>query len=255
MKWTDENIKSAIQEFAQDLSLNHMPTSQQFKSHGKSGLLNAISRSGGVYHWSEVSKLPRRINSRRKWSDSVIEKEIIRSMSTLHIKRMPTSSELLSIGRSDLQNAITKHGGFRHWRKALSLNLAENETNKGQKYEVKVSEFLKTIGHKTNQMTTGHPYDLLVNENVKVDVKVGSAHYHFGCRAHTFRPSSEHSTCDIYICIALDEDDLIEKIFVIPSKFAKVKTINISGSGKYYKFINRWCYIEEYTDFYQSVTA
>src|SRR5699024_12772503 len=64
------------------------------------------------------------------------------------------------------------------------------------------------------KMTTKHPYDLLVNENVKVDIKVGRVHYHFGSKAHTFRLAKKYSTCDIYICFALDKDSNTENIFI-----------------------------------------
>src|SRR5699024_10949465 len=136
-------------------------------------------------------------------------------------------SDLISLGRLDLQVAISKNGGFRYWAGTLKLDKQESASNKGLDHEDKAKSELRNRGFEADAMTNGHPYDLLVNGNVEVDVKVSSPHYYRGDRTHAFRPSSKFSTCDIYICFALDDDDSIERLLIIPSKFLKVQTLCI----------------------------
>jgi|SRR5690625_3311902 len=252
MKWTEELIKEAIFELMELLGLERMPTSTEMRVNKKTGLSRAIGMNGGVYHWADKLGLSR-TKPRRVWTDDLIGEKIEEAMRTLCITRMPTASELTSIGRNDLHCAIGKYGTYRGWSERLSLELKSNETNKGNKYERVIGNMLVEKGFKVKEMTTGHPYDLLVNENVKVDVKAGAAHHHYGSRAHTFRPSSKDSTCDIYICVALNELSEIEDVFIIPSKFARVKTINVGTNSKYDKFIDRWDFVNEYTEFYESI--
>lgn len=252
MKWTEETIKNEILKLATKLNIQRMPTNTEMRKNKMSGLSRAIGLNGGTKMWSEITGLPMK-KPRKKWTDELIEREIKKSLGVLQISRMPSSSELESIGRVDLQNAISKNGGFRRWSERLNLTLNNSASSKGQNYELKVKKWLMSLGHEVMLMSSGHPYDLLVNNNVKIDVKVGAAHHHFGSRSHTFRPSSKHSTCDIYICVALDETEEVENTFIIPSKFAQVQTLNIGTNSKYDVFINRWEFVKEYTDFYDSI--
>lgn len=252
MKWTEDKIKEEILGLAKKLNINRMPTNTEMIENKQSGLSRAITLNGGIIRWAELTDLPMK-KRKSKWTDELIVKEIHKSINTLCITRMPTTSELLGIGRGDLQNVISKNGGFRYWANKVGLKLKNSETTKGQKYERIATDILNKQKFNVEVMSNGHPYDLLIDGNVKVDVKVGAAHYHFGSRAHTFRPSSKNSTCDIYVCFALDENEETENIFIIPSKFAKVQTINVGTNSKYDRFIDRWDFVNEYTKFYDSV--
>lgn len=252
MKWTDERIKSEIHKLAKELNIEVMPTNTEMRGNGFSGLSRAIGSSGGTTYWAKKSGLPVR-KRKKKWTDELIEKEIGRAVKSLRIKTMPSSGDLISIGRTDLQVAISKNGGFRYWAEKIKLDKKESDSNKGLDYEDIAESELMDRGFKVEAMTNGHPYDLLINDNVKVDVKVSSPHYYRGDRNHTFRPSSKYSTCDIYICYALDDDNSVERLFVIPSKFLRVQTLCIGKDSKYNSFINKWDYIKKYSDFYESI--
>lgn len=188
-----------------------------------------------------------------KWTNELIESELKKCIKVLNINRMPSAKELTDIGRNDLHCKISRTKKYSGWAEHLGLELKASETKTGQEYERKIAEMLGNRGHQTERMTTKHPYDLLVNEHVKVDVKVAGPHHHFGSRAHTFRPSKKHPTCDLYMCVALDEAEQIEKVFVIPSKFAQLVTLNIGTKSKYNSFINRWDYIDRFTEFYKTL--
>jgi hypothetical protein len=252
VKWTNETIKESIFELADLLGIKRMPTNTEMRNNKMSGLSRAIGKSGGTFYWSEKTGLSMKVRE-GKWTKYLIEKEIKESMNVLCIERMPTAGELTSIGKNDLHCAISKKFTYRYWSNRLGIAMKSSETTKGQSYERLAEKMLIKKGHEVENMTTKHPFDLLVNGNVKVDVKMGVAHNHFGSRAHTFRPSSQYSTCDIYICLAIDEQAKLEKSFIIPSKFAQVQTLNIGTNSKYNSFISRWDFIDEYTKFFDSI--
>ena len=256
MIWDEESIKKSIFELTKKLNVKHFPTHTDMRNNQLSGLSRAIYQNGGTDFWLRETGLKKKVID-RKWNETNIESEILKSAKALNLYRMPTSSELRSLKRLDLQVAISKNGGFRYWSKKVNLPLQENETNKGQRYEDVIEKMLKSKGFEVERMTTGHAYDIVVDDHVKIDVKVASPHHHFGTRSHTFRPPNKNPSCDIYICVALNEDDDIENIFVIPSKFAKVQTLNITagGNSKYNNFIDKWSYVSEYSNFFNSVSA
>jgi len=252
MKWTNEAIKKSIFELADLLEIKRMPTNTEMRNNKMSGLSRAISKNGGTLYWSKKVGLPMKVRE-GKWTEDLIEKEIKDSMNVLCVTRMPTAGELMSIGRNDLHCAIGKKLTYREWSNRLGVAMKNSETTRGQRYERLAENMLIKKGHEVESMTTKHPFDLLVNGNVKVDVKMGVAHNHFGSRAHTFKLSSEYSTCDIYICLAINEKAKLEKVFIIPSKFAQIQTMNAGTNSKYNNFISRWDFIDEYTKFYDSV--
>lgn len=178
-----------------------------------------------------------------KWTDELIESELKKCIDALHIKRMPTATELQSLGRNDLHCKVSRTKKYRGWAEYLGLELKESETTKGQRYEEHIVAAIENYSNhfRVKRMTTKHPFDLLINDCVKVDVKVGKAHRHFdGCRAHTFNLSKKYATCDFYICVALDENEEIESYFIIPAKFTQLVTLNIGTESKYNKFKDAW---------------
>lgn len=255
MIWNEQNISNAINELMASLEIDYMPTHKQMKDNRLSGLSMAINKQGGTDYWREKLGLERKRKPPIKWTDDKIEAGVKECMKTLAIDRMPSSTEFKDIGRTDIHCALSKHPlKYSGWAEKLGIKQKSSDTVKGQKYEVILENILKAKEYEVERMTTKYPYDFVVNEHVKVDVKVGAPHHHFGTRCHTFRPSKKHPTCDLYICIALDEQEEIEKIFVIPSKFAQIVTLNICNDSKYNAFIDRWDYIDRYTEFYERLT-
>lgn len=189
-----------------------------------------------------------------KWTNIKIEKEIKNVMNTLNISRMPSASEIKNVTNSNgLGIKITRTGGFKFWANKLNLKVKDSETNLGNEYEVLIKEILEGKGYIVENMTTKHPYDLLLNNNIKVDVKV-SRYYNPSTNTfkyHTFNLEKKHHNCDIFICIGLNESDEIEKLLIIPSKYVMgIKQLSIGVNSKYDKFENRWGYIEKYSYFY-----
>ena len=188
-----------------------------------------------------------------RWTDELIEQEIKSCMKSLDIKRMPTKSELLSLNRNDLHCKISKSKKYTGWAEHLGLQIKRSETTFGNEYEYLIKEKIESFSnHLTaEKMTTKHPYDLLVNGCVKIDVKVGCAHLHFGTRAHTFNLNKKYATCDIYICVALDEKKEIERCFTIPAALIPIVTLNIGKESKYNKYIDRWDFVYHFVNEYE----
>jgi hypothetical protein len=104
-------------------------------------------------------------------------------------------------------------------------------------------------------MALRYPFDLLVNNCVKIDVKVANPKtYEHKPLVHTFATNKPNPTCDIYLLFTLDCDGEIDNSYIVPSICARVKTIEINSNGKkYHEFVNRWDYIKQYTDFFENL--
>lgn len=190
----------------------------------------------------------------KKWTPELIESELRKCIESLMLDRMPTAAELREqLGRNDLHVQVGRTKKYSGWAAHLGLSLKSCETHMGNSYENKVGSLLVSKGYEVESMTTKHPYDLLVNGTVKIDVKVAKPNYHFKVRCHTFGVNKKEQTCDVYICVAINEQSETEKIFVIPSHMAQVKTLNVCNESKYNRFIDAWHYIEQYSNFMASV--
>jgi hypothetical protein len=191
-----------------------------------------------------------------KWNDDLIKLELLKSIKVLNLNRMPTGEELKSIGRNDLHCKISRTKKYSGWAKELGLELKSSETSVGQYWEKKIANELAPLHfiESVELMTSKHPYDLLVNGTVKIDVKVANPYLLRGKnRVHTFALNKIKPTCDIYICIALNESGEYEKVLIIPSHHVNMKMINIGKESKYDKYNLRWTYIYRYSEFFDSI--
>lgn len=190
----------------------------------------------------------------KRWTDELIECELLKCIETLQLKRMPTGSELKHLGRNDLHLKVSRTKKYRGWAEHLGLSLKESCTLVGQRCEDYVTELLLGKGHDVERMSTKYPYDLLVNGTVKVDVKKSLPHVMRGSRVHTFGIAKKAPTCDIYICLAYDEFGVLERSFIIPSHYLKVVTLCVGRVSKYNEYLDKWDYIDEYTKFFHEIT-
>lgn len=189
-----------------------------------------------------------------RWNEEKIGQGILEVMEVLGVDRMPSSSEVVSVkGNYALSNKIAKTGGYYHWAKKLSLDIKKTETSFGFLYEQKVKDKLEKLGFKVEGMSVKHPYDLLVNDNIKIDVKVAKPCTSEVGTFHTFNLEKRNPTCDIYVAITLTDSNQIERSFVIPSKYLKITQLSVGKVSMYDKYIDKWDYIKKYDEFYESV--
>ena len=166
---------------------------------------------------------------------------------------MPSKSEIESVVGSGLSIKISRTGGFKYWADKLNLEMKESETKLGKKYEQYVTDLLKNKDYEVERMSTQHPYDLLINRNIKVDVKISNLYRGNSGEFHTFNLGKHNHNCDIFICICVTDNKIV-KTLIIPSKFLmKISQLSVGIHSIYDKFIDRFNYIEKYNMFYQSL--
>lgn len=190
-----------------------------------------------------------------RWSDNAIKTETFRVMNALDIKRMPTHSEIKNVtGNNRLANKISRTGGYKYWASELNLEIKDSETKFGNEWEYKIKSELENKGFDVLKMSTKHPYDLLINKNLKIDVKVSRYYKKEKYKYHTFNLEKEYHNCDIFICVGLNDNDEIEKLLIIPSKHLMgIKQLSVGVISKYDKFDRAYKYLDIYNKFYNEV--
>lgn len=149
-----------------------------------------------------------------EWTDERISEGIMRIASIFEPKRMPSNREVVEYeGDYKLANAIQKHGGYAYWANELGLEQKRSETKLGVEGEEFVSEKLKALGYNVKPTSTRHPYDLLIDGCVKVDVKTANTSFVRDYPMHSYRLAKSDHTCDFYIFYEADTD----KTYVVPA--------------------------------------
>ena len=168
---------------------------------------------------------------------------------------MPTKTEIEKVmHNSALTNAIRRHGGYKYWADKLNLSQSKCETRFGLTWELKVKDILQSRGYKVDKMPNKHPYDLLVNDNIKIDSKVSKAIKRDKYSYYTFNLEKKNPTCDIYVAFCVDDYLNPIKTYVIPSKFLHLSQLSIGiHKSKYDVFLDRWDYIDVFDKFYKQL--
>lgn len=166
---------------------------------------------------------------------------------------MPSSREItLATGNTALANKIGKYKGYKYWADRMGLEMKKSESRTGIDNEFNCKEVLEKLNYKVKKMDTNHPYDLLINDFIKVDVKASKSYNNNN--TYSFRIGKKYHSCDIFIAIALNENEEPIKYYVIPSKFLMgKKQLAISVNGKYKIYENAWKYIDLYDELYKSI--
>jgi len=191
-----------------------------------------------------------------KWNDELIKESIESVMEKVGIKTMPTQSMTEEvIGNSSLNNAISRNGGFIFWANKLGIEHMGIETTLGRDFETYCAMTIQQkFDFDVEQMAPRYPYDLLVNKNIKIDVKV-SKMYNNRITMFTFNLEKQYPTCDLFVAYCIDDDKNIIKTYVIPSKVLSGNTqlsVGVSRS-KYDIYLDNWGLLLKYNKFYNSI--
>lgn len=187
-----------------------------------------------------------------QWNDEKIKQSIIEIVKRLGLDRMPSKSEVEKYcNDTSLSNAISKRWGFYGLAEIMGLEVKQSETKFGKMHEEIVMDKLADIGFKVDRMSVKFPYDLFVNKSIKVDVKVSRLYKGPSGDFYTFNTEKPFATCDIFVLLCLDEEDEIDREYIIPSVFVPKNTqISIGNkNSKYSRFLNRWDYFDIYNNF------
>ena len=166
---------------------------------------------------------------------------------------MPTHSEIKEFfGDNALVCAMSKRNGTKHYAKLLGMEIKECESKFGDQLEdyciLQIQEKLGLDGEKTKPR---YPYDILVNRNVKVDVKASRLFNNYGnAKYYTFNLEKKEQTCDIFVFYCINQNNEIEKTLVIPSIVLSGKNqLAVGKSSMYDKYIDQWRFISDYNKF------
>jgi len=192
----------------------------------------------------------------KRWNNELIKEGIELVMYKAGIETMPTVSVTKKVlGNSSLSNAISKNGGFNYWAARLNLEQLGCETSLGKDYETYCLMFIQNeLDLNVKQMSYKYPYDLLVENNIKIDVKVGKLYMNKGSM-YTFNLEKRAPTCDVFVAYCIDDNKDIIKTYVIPSSIMSGKTqlsVGINRS-KYDIYLDNWNLVYTYNKFYNKL--
>lgn len=191
----------------------------------------------------------------KKWTGKEIENGILDVMLKNKIDCMPTHTMIKNtLGDYSLVCAISKHGGTKYWANRLGLDVKKCESKFGEDYEYHCKDFLiEKLDMECEKTKARYPYDLLVDKNIKVDVKVSKP---YKDSYYTFNLEKTEPTCDLFVLYCVTNENSIYKTFVIPSCVLSKKTQVSLGmnTSKYNKYINAWDLFYVYKDFYEQLS-
>jgi hypothetical protein len=192
-----------------------------------------------------------------KWTDDLIKEKVLEVVAALELERMPSRKECeMHFQDGGLVNAISKRCGFYKLANQLGLPIKESETYFGKKQEAVAQEQLISMGYEVRRMSQNFPYDLLVNDCLKVDVKASNLYSGVKGNFYAFNLEKPFCTCDIYMLYLLNNDKTEKDVLIVPSVFVATNTQISVGeiTSKYYKYSQRWDYIASYSEFLASVS-
>lgn len=193
------------------------------------------------------------------WTDELIEQKIKEVVEKLNLDHFPTHTEIVkALGNKGLASKISKHKGTVYWAEKLGIPLKYSETTFGNKFEIEaISDIFENTGLHSVQTSSRHPYDLIVDNSVKIDVKV-SKEFTNNCnsKAFSFNLEKREPTCDIFILYCLNDDETYRKVLIIPACSLLGQTqIGVGDNSKWNFYSERWDFIKQYSDFFDGFKA
>lgn len=190
------------------------------------------------------------------WTEEKIKSAVFEVVEKLKLDRMPSKPEIEKYyGDYALTGKLKDSGGMYHYAKLYGLPIKESDTYFGIQYEQLANDILTKKGYDAELTSVLFPYDILVNKRVKIDVKVGRTLNSGNINYYKFRFGKAKQTCDVYVAIALNTDESINKIYIIPASAVSGKTQLTIGykTSKYDRYIDRWDYIKTIDNIFKSI--
>ena len=189
----------------------------------------------------------------QQWNDELIKNGVLQVVEVCKLGRMPSRSECVDFyGNHKLANAVSRrNGGWYKLADELGLPIKKSDTYFGKMQEYAVCEMLREQGFETERMPQNFPYDILVDNCVKVDVKASRLYKGKNGNFYAFNLEKKYATCDVYILLTLDNENNITNTLIVPSVFV-IKNTQISvgeQQSKYYQFKDKWDYISSLSAF------
>lgn len=194
------------------------------------------------------------VSQRIQWSDDSIKSEVMKVKDALCLSRMPTRKECKDFyGNTALTGAITRRYGWYALANELGLPIKDCETTTGKMAEGLAEKLLAYHGFTVKRMSQNFPYDILLNDCVKIDVKASKVYSGKNGDFYSFRLEKPYATCDFYILLELNERDEIDRAMVVPSHhvmFNKQISVGMKDS-KYHRYTDRFDYLRDASSFWK----
>jgi hypothetical protein len=189
--------------------------------------------------------------SKSRYSEEWVTNEIKKVQQALNIKHMPSRREIeIVTNNTTLTNLVVRSGGFRHWADKLNLKIKGSETEFGYQYEKEAQKYLTDVmGHKAELTPVKFPYDIIVDDVTKIDVKVSNK-YHSpdGTSWYTFNLETVFPKCDFFIAYCID-NHIVNNVYVIPAHIMLGKRqLSMGDDTMYKKYAKRWDLIEKHIE-------
>lgn len=173
-------------------------------------------------------------------------------MNALNISRMPTISECNAVTQNTaLSNVVSKKIGWYKLAEIMGLSIRGYETTTGKKFEETAKELLCKNGFTVERMTQNHPYDLLVNGTIKIDVKASNLYSGANGDYYSFNLGYKNHSCDFFMLLEIKNNKVI-KVMIVPSvDVMNIKQISVGTiNSKYHKYIDCYDYIRNLSNYW-----
>lgn len=175
-----------------------------------------------------------------KWTDDVFRQQLIAASNVFC--GMPSSSQLRESGHGALASEISRRGGFIKVAADLGLQRKQSDSDTGWDGEKMFVSLCDAVGIPAVRMEgVKAPFDVLVNDCVRVDVK--------SANRKSYGPGSSHGwyyrigklpQADLIVLMQLDTKDF----YSIPWSICTTSNMTIAGDGGMYaKYKNNWSLI------------
>ena len=154
-----------------------------------------------------------------------------------------------------LTNAVTKKIGWYQLASEMGLPVKRSETGFGKAYESQMVELLQNMGFCVRRMPQNFPYDLLIDDRVKVDVKASRLYKGPNGNFYSYNLEKPFATCDFYILLSVDYDGHVSRNMVVPSVRVISQTQISVGENEsvYHKFTDRFDLIKTASLFWEGL--
>lgn len=187
-----------------------------------------------------------------QWTDDKIKQEILSVIKALNISRMPTISECNAVTQNTaLSNAVSKKIGWYKLAEMMGLSIRECETTTGKEFEEAAKDILCKNGFTVERMVQNHPFDLLVNGTVKIDVKASNLYNGTNGDYYSFNLGYKNHSCDFFMLLELNNEEVI-KVMIVPSvDVMNIKQISVGViRSKYHKYTDCYNFITNLSNYW-----
>jgi hypothetical protein len=190
------------------------------------------------------------IATRKQWDDDRVKGAIHTVVAALG--RFPSNSDLAEIGRGDLANQIRRRGGVLHWAERLGMQRQASDSDTGWRGEEAAATYLTEAGFKvTCRSGVKCPYDLLIDDCLRIDVKSARLACYHRCQGWFYR-IGKYVQADVILLWQLDTGDF----YALPWFVCPASSVTIAPTGgKYRAFRNNVTLIREMAAMRQKETV